>query len=247
MKRSWPLASVLAHRCGGSLAPENSLAGLEAAVAAGCGGVEFDVMLSGSGSPVLIHDETLQRTSDGCGYVADTPDERLRELDVGRWFGERFAGERIPTLAQAAARCIALGLSVNLEIKPSEGTERVTAGIVARDALALWSDAPLPPLLSSFSVRALEVAARVAPALPRGLLVDRVPDDWLDRCAALDVTSLHVNAARLARHVVTRAHDAGLAVAVYTVNDPQRARTFFDWGVSGVITDRPDIVRPPEP
>jgi glycerophosphoryl diester phosphodiesterase len=241
----WSLPAVLAHRCGGRLAPENTLAGLAAASANGCGGVEFDVMLSGSGSPVLIHDETLERTTDGRGRVADTPDDVLLAVDAGSWFDRRFAGERIPTLDATAARCIALGLAVNLEIKPTKGTDEATAEIVAWRASQLWTGALMQPLLSSFSVRALETAAAVAPALQRGLLVGEVPADWLVRCQRLGVVSLHVDHRHLDRAVVAAAQDAGLRVVTYTVNDPLRARTLFDWGVDCVITDRPDIVRHP--
>ncbi|CAI08682.1 glycerophosphodiester phosphodiesterase [Aromatoleum aromaticum] len=242
--RSWPLARVLAHRCGGLLAPENTLAGLAAAAEAGCGGVEFDVMLSGSGSPVLIHDETLERTTDGHGHVALTRDENLRALDAGTWFDARFAGERVPTLEEAAARCISLGLSVNLEIKPAAGQDEETARVVACRADHLWAGAAVAPLLSSFSELALEVAAQLAPHLPRGLLVDRVPPDWLQRCRRVGAAALHADARYLDRPTVIEAREAGLWVATYTVNDPARAQTLFDWGVDCVITDWPGVVRP---
>lgn len=239
----WPLAPVLAHRCGGALAPENTLAGLDAAAALGCGGVEFDVMLSGSGSPVLIHDETLDRTTDGWGCVAETSDERLRKLDAGRWFAERFGGERIPTLKEAAGRCIALGLSVNLEIKPSHGADDVTGRVAASAASALWANASAPPLLSSFSVDALSAAAKAAPGLQRGVLVERIPADWLERCRSVGAIALHADARYLSREAVARVRGSGLRVAAYTVNDPDRARDLFAWGLDCVITDRPDLVR----
>ncbi|NMG76264.1 glycerophosphodiester phosphodiesterase [Aromatoleum diolicum] len=241
-RHDWPLPAVLAHRCGGTLAPENTLAGLDAALGNACGGVEFDVMLSGSGSPVLIHDETLERTTNGRGPVADTPDEILRALDAGAWFDRRFAGEPLPTLEAAAARCKALGLAVNLEIKPSEGAEEATAEVVVRRARELWAGAS-ELLLSSFSERALEVAATLAPELRRGLLVSAIPKDWQMRCRRLGVVALHVAHKHLDATNVAAVRDAGLWVVAYTVNDPLRARTLFEWGVDCVITDRPDIVR----
>ncbi|MCK0509135.1 glycerophosphodiester phosphodiesterase [Aromatoleum anaerobium] len=243
LSRPWPLAPVLAHRCGGLLAPENTLAGFAAAAKVGCGGVEFDVMLSGSGSPVLIHDETLERTTNGHGRVAGTRDEDLRALDAGRWFDACFAGERVPTLEEAAVRCISLGLSVNLEIKPSTGQDEETARVVARRAGELWAGAAVPPLLSSFSESALEVAAELAAHLPRGLLVERVPPDWLQRCRRVGAAALHAHARYLDRATVIEARGAGLWVATYTVNDPGHAQTLFDWGVDCIITDRPDAVR----
>lgn len=239
----WPLASVLAHRCGGALAPENTLAGLEVAARLGCRGVEFDVMLTGSGSPVLIHDETLDRTTSGRGRVADTSDATLAGLDAGAWFDARFAGQRVPSLQSAAARCIALDLAVNLEIKPSTGADEATGRIAASEAVRLWARASRPPLLSSFSERALEVAADVAPDLPRGLLVEAVPSDWQARCRRLGAVALHVEVRHLCRELVDDAHRADLWIVGYTVNDLGRAAALFDWGVDCIITDRPDRVR----
>jgi len=243
--RPWPLARVLAHRCGGALAPENTLAGLAAAAACGCGGVEFDVMLSADGSPVLIHDETLERTTNGRGKVADTRDEALRRLDAGAWFDPRFAGEPVPFLDACARRCRALGLSVNLEIKPAAGHEEATARIAAAQASRLWAGAAHAPLLSSFSERALEIAAEVAPLLPRGLLVEAVPHDWLARCRRVGAVALHAEATRLDRASIAAVRAAGLWVATYTVNDAARAALLFEWGVDCVITDRPDLIRAP--
>lgn len=243
----WPLARVLAHRCGGALAPENTLAGLDVAASLGCGGVEFDVMLSGSGSPVLIHDEMLERTTDGQGRVAEISDERLRRLDAGRWFDERFAGERIPTLDEAARQCIALGLSVNLEIKPSDGTDGVTGRVVAACASGRWAKAAVPPLLlSSFSMDALGAAAKAAPDLVRGLLVERIPADWRERCSSVGAIALHADARYLSREAVAKVRGSGLRMAAYTVNAPDRAHELFDWGVDCVITDRPDLVQAPD-
>ena len=119
------LPRLIAHRCGGNRAPENTLAGLHEAARAGCRAVEFDVMLSADGTPVLIHDETLERTTNGVGRVCETPDAVLFSLDAG-------AGERIPTLAEAAVLCQRYGLLANIEIKPATGHEAATGASVAR-------------------------------------------------------------------------------------------------------------------
>lgn len=240
----WPYARVFAHRCGGHLAPENTLSALDAA-AGWCGGVEFDVMLSGSGSPILIHDETLERTTNGVGRVADTPDETLRRLDAGAWFGPDFAGERLPTFAEAGRRCRALGLDANVEIKPSWGQDELTGQIVAREARTLWANATRPPLLSSFSEAALHAAAEIAPELPRGLLVEEFPRDWLRRCRALGVVALHADTRFLDQRKVRAVVDAGLWLLAYTENEPARARRLFGWGVSCLITDWPDRIAAP--
>lgn len=238
----WPYPRVLAHRCGGVLAPENTLAGLNVAAALGCGGVEFDVMLNAEATPFVIHDETLERTSDGRGAVAESGDAQLLALDAGSWFSERFAGEPLPRFAPLARRCRALGLAANVEIKPAAGHEVETGRRVAAEAARLWADASLPPLLSSFSEAALAAAATVAPALPRGLLVEDLPHDWLVRCRRLGVVSLHADASRIDPDAIDRIRSEGLWVVLYTVNDPALARDFFARGADCVITDRPDIV-----
>ncbi|WP_374604160.1 glycerophosphodiester phosphodiesterase [Niveibacterium sp.] len=238
----WPLPRVLAHRCGGTLAPENTLIGLEFAVAHRCYGVEFDVMLSGSGTPILIHDETLDRTTTGFGRVCDTPDAALLGLDAGAWHSGRFAGERVPLFADAIRRCRALAIAANVEIKPAEGFELATGRVAAAVAAAGWAGADRLPLLSSFSVTALAAAAEAAPHLPRAILFDALAPDWLEQVRALGAVGVVCNAKRLDAATAAAVKQHGFGLAVYTENDPLRARQLFDFGVDSVITDRPDLV-----
>ena len=163
-----PLPRWFAHRGGGSLAPENTLAGIRLAASLGYKAVEFDVMLSADGTPVLIHDETLERTTNGRGHVCATPDARLFALDAGQ-------GERIPRFVDAVALCIKLGLLANVEIKPATGYEVATAEAVSRLTADLWRGAAVQPLLSSFSLEALEVARDLAPGISRGVLFEKPP------------------------------------------------------------------------
>lgn len=242
---SWPWPAVLAHRCGGALAPENTLVGLDMCMLTGCRGVEFDVMLSGDRTPVLIHDETLERTTNGGGPVGETPDTLLALIDAGSKHHRAFAGEPLPFLHVAAARLIGLGLAVNVEIKPARGAEALTGEIVARMAAELWREARVPPLLSSFSEQALSAAATAAPELPRGLLVDQVPSDWLARCERVGAIALHANGHRLDETMVRAIKAAGYRVLAYTVNEPSQAQRLFQWGVDCIVTDRPDRVFEP--
>jgi glycerophosphoryl diester phosphodiesterase len=226
-----------AHRGGGSLAPENTLAGIRLAARLGFKAVEFDVMLSGDGTPVLIHDETLERTTGGCGLVAETSDAVLFSLDAGQ-------GERIPRFSEAAALCRELGLLANVEIKPAVGYEAVTAKVVADLVAKLWQGAAVQPLISSFSLLALEIARDLAPAIPRGLLFEDVPADWLAELARLDGVSLHCAASLLTDAVLAEAQAARVPVLCYTVNDPEQAKQLFRRGVSGLFTDRLDLNQP---
>lgn len=147
---AWEIPRVIAHhRCGGALAPENTLAGLPIAAVLGYRAVEFDVMLSADSTPWVIHDETLERTTNGRGNVCATSDFILRTLDAGAHQHRAYAGEPLPTFEAVACACQALGLHANVEIKPAQGFEQITGETVARQILALWGSAQLP-LVSSF-------------------------------------------------------------------------------------------------
>jgi glycerophosphoryl diester phosphodiesterase len=238
----WPLPRVFAHRCGGALAPENTLAGLRIASQLGCRAVEFDVMLSADGSPWLIHDETLERTTDGFGRVCATHDDDLRRCDAGAYRHRAFAGESLPTLEAAAALCRQLGLMANVEIKPAAGFETQTGDVVARQVLALWQGAPLP-LVSSFSEISLQAARRAAPHLPLGCLWQAPPRDWWQRINALGALTLHCAAGALDDDLLAEARVNGIPVLCYTVNDPRQAEVLFGRGVAAVFSDRIDCLR----
>jgi glycerophosphoryl diester phosphodiesterase len=227
----------IAHRGGGSLAPENTLGGIRLAARLGFRAVEFDVMLSGDGTPVLIHDETLERTTNGVGRVCATPDARLFALNAGH-------GEPIPRFAEAAALCRELGLLANVEIKPATGHEKATAEVVARMTADLWQGAAVPPLLSSFSLEALEIARDLAPDIERGVLFEVVPAGWLAEMRRLQAVSLHCDAALLHDDVLAEAAAQGIPVLCYTVNAAERAEVLFARGVSALFTDRLDLFSP---
>lgn len=241
---AWQDIRLIAHRCGGALAPENSLAGLHAAHALGYRAVEFDVMLSRDGTPVLIHDETVDRTTNGSGRVPRMSDDELFALSLAKGAHAAFAGERIPRFADAARQCQALGLLANVEIKPAEGFERETAACVASMSRALWQGAAgeggparIPPLISSFSETALEVARDLAPELPRALLVEWVPADWQARIDRLGCVALHCSARQPGWGWLARARASGMAVRCYTVNRPGQATRLFARGIDAVFTD----------
>jgi glycerophosphoryl diester phosphodiesterase len=165
----------------------------------------------------------------------------LRTLDAGRWYGAAFAGEPLPTLRQAIERCCALGLWANVELKADPGREAACGEAVARVVGSSWQGPP--PLLSSFSARALDAARRAAPGLPRALLVRDVRSDWAPLARELGCVAVHTAARKVRAAVVAAARQAGLALACYTVDDPGAAARLFAAGVNAVFTDRPDRVR----
>jgi glycerophosphoryl diester phosphodiesterase len=248
---AWPYPRVLAHRGGGTLAPENTLAALAEGARRGFRGVEFDAMLAADRVPMLMHDETLERTTSGRGAVALADSAQLSRLDAGSWLAPRFAGEPVPRLSQALAFCRAQAIWPNVEIKPSAGSERITGEVVARHVLAAYADIgdtqgpdPRLPLLSSFALDALDTARTAVPQLPRGALFDRVPSDWLAQLQRLDCVSLHTNHRHLDRECARAIKDAGYWLFCYTVNEPERVGELFDWGVDGLCSDRIDLVSP---
>lgn len=240
----WPFPRVIAHRGGGQLAPENTLAGLAIARNLGFRGVEFDVKLSADATPVLMHDDTLERTTDGHGAVAETSYKAMSALDAGGWFGNEFCGEPVPAFAAASALCLQTGLWANVEIKPSPGRERETGEVVARMARLLWQGAALPPLLSSFSAVALEAAAVEAPELPRALLVAALPENWPGLLDRLQCVAMHVEHRHLDRATIKAIHDTGRGVLAYTVNDSERALDLLEWQVDALVTDQLDAITP---
>lgn len=239
---AWPYPPLVAHRCGGVLAPENTLAGLAQAVRHQVGMVEFDAKLSADDVPFLLHDDEVDRTSNGHGPAASLSYARIAGLDAGSWFGAAFSNERMPTLEAVAQRCIELKLCANVEIKPCPGREAITGVRIAQAVQVLWKDATVPPLLSSFSEEALDAAYRTAPELARGVLFGRPPADWLARARRLACVSVHFDHTQVDRPLIDEIRNAGLRTLAYTVNDVARARTLREWGVDAICTDRIDTV-----
>ncbi len=240
----WPYPRIIAHRGGGLLAPENTLAALRYARNLGIEGVEFDVKLTSDDVPVLLHDDTIDRTTDGCGAMADLLFDLVTQLDAGSWFANEFAGEPVPAFAAASALCKETGLWANVEIKPSPGQEHKTGRIVARMAKLLWSGAPLPPLLSSFSSEALNAARSQAPELPRALLCAEIPDDWEALLDQLGCAAMHVAFDHLTEKSVAAIQATGRGVLAYTVNDPLDVVDLIEMGVDALVTDQIDVIGP---
>ncbi|CAM5792312.1 glycerophosphodiester phosphodiesterase [Castellaniella caeni] len=235
---AWPWPAFIAHRGGGHLAPENTLAAMRTGAAHGFHMVEYDVKLSQDGVPFLLHDDTIQRTSDGAGQAAELSWKALSQFDFGGWHGSAFAGEAAPSLF-AVARCTqALGVHSNIEIKPSTGHETATGLAVAQAAARLWQGAALPPLLSSFSEAALDAARDVAPDLPRALLIEGpVPADWRARQAGLGCIGISIDVQYADLALVRDVLAQGATLAVWTVNEPARAHELLRWGCHAVFTD----------
>lgn len=236
------LPRIMGHRGAAAVAPENTLASLRAAAAQGVAWVEFDVMLTGDGVPVLFHDDNLKRTAGRDAAMAQTPLATLRTLEAGAWFGPEFAGEPIPTLEEALALLLDLGVSPNVEIKPTPGADEATACAAMEVLVRRWPFERHPALVSSFSRKSLAVAQQEAPQVPRGLLFVRTPRDWAKPAAALACSTVHVAANYLSPRMAEQIKGGGYGLAVFTVNDATFARHLVASGVDCIITDTPQTI-----
>jgi glycerophosphoryl diester phosphodiesterase len=231
---------IIGHRGAMGHAPENTLAGIRRAALFGLRWVEFDVTLTRDNAPVLLHDETVNRTTDGKGKVAAMTLAELKTLDAGAWKSAEFAGERVPTLTDVFALLRELGLGANLEIKPTPGRDAETGAVVARMVADAWPESLPRPLLSSFKPAALAAVRDVAPQLARGYLLKRLTRGWQKEAAALGCVSIHCSQRTLTRKDAAEVRQAGYRLLSYTVNEAARARLLFEWGVEAVFTDYPD-------
>ncbi len=211
---------------------------MRTAKALGCRWVEFDIRLTGDGALVLCHDSRIDRTTDGTGRVAAISLAALRRHDAGGWFGPAFAGEKIPTLDEALALAAERTLGCNVEIKADRGRERETAAALA----ASLNRRQCPVLVSSFLVDALAEFRALMPDIATGLLIRVIRRGWRDLAARLGCAAIHADHRRLDPRTVDAIRAAGYSVRAYTVNDPDRARVLFDWGVTSVFSDAPDIL-----
>jgi glycerophosphoryl diester phosphodiesterase len=222
------LPKVIGHRGAAAYAPENTLASFREARRRGAAWVETDVALTADGVPILMHDDSLKRTTGIDRLVADT-----RRADLP---------PDVPTLEAAIACWGELGLGCNVEIKPTEGCEAETARAVVATVRRCWP-AHLPqPLLSSFKDASLAAAYQAAPELARALVIGQITDDWRARAQAVAATGINTDGKRLTAVRAVEIRKAGYALGVYTINDGDVAKALVGMGVQCVISDAPDVI-----
>jgi glycerophosphoryl diester phosphodiesterase len=236
----WPLPFWIAHRGAGKLAPENTLAAFRLGAQHGYRAFECDVKLSSEGIPFLLHDATLDRTSNGQGVAGELPWGELARLDAGSWHSRAYAGEPLPSLEALAHFVLANRYAFNIEIKPTPGQALRTGQVVGREVLRLWAGSGLAPLFSSFEPEALQGARETAPEILRGLLLDSLRKGWLSEAQALGCAAVITNYRLMDEATVGSIHAAGMKALVYTVNDAEAAQALIARGVDGIITDAVD-------
>jgi glycerophosphoryl diester phosphodiesterase len=206
------LPSVIGHRGAAECAPENTLAGLRKAKELDCRWVEFDVRLTADGQLILLHDERLERTTDGRGKVALMPLHRVRRYDAGCRFGDDYRGERIPTLAEAIGVLSELGIGANIELKAARGRATETGAATAALLSRMWPRDLPAPLISSFLEEALSASRACDPSIATGLLFRAVPGNWRVRAERLGCATIHADHHRLHPTLVAEIREAGYAL-----------------------------------
>lgn len=243
---------ILAHRGASAYAPENTLAAFRLARELGADGVELDVQLTRDHVPVVIHDDLVDRTTDGHGRVTELTIAEISRLDAGTWKTEDYCGEPIPTLAQVfealsdwlkpvgnKPACL-----INVELK----TERLTTDGLEREVLNTIARYGVQNriLLSSFNPLSLVRAKQINPRLPRGLLYDSSMPVYL-RGAWLrwwvNPQAMHPEHPMIDARYMQWAHSKRLQVNTWTVDDPAEAQRLATLGVRAIITNKPDVIR----
>ena len=233
---------MIGHRGAAGCAPENTLAGLRKAKELGCRWAEFDVRLTADGQLILLHDERLERTTNGRGKAALMPLATVRRYDAGHLFGNAFRGERVPTFTEAVGVLGELGIGANIELKAARGRAAETGAAAAALISRMWPSHLPAPLVSSFLQEALSTVRARAPSIARGLLFRSVPRDWHIHAQKLGCATIHADHRCLHPALVAKIRDAGYPLLAYTVNDTARAVALFSWGVTSVFSDVPYII-----
>ena len=231
------LPDIIAHRGACGDAPENTMAAMQQAVEQGARWIEVDVALSADGVPVIFHDETLERCSNGHGYVIQHTAGQLQQLDCGSWFAADFASEPVLLLEQLLRFAMHHQIGLNLEIKPVFGREQNTVWAVANLIQKLPINTPI--LFSSFNPLALEYCHQLMPEYSRAWLTEALPDNWQSLLERFHCSGIHYCAEFHHNRLVCDIRNAGYRVLAYTVNDPEQASWLLSAGVNAVFSDYP--------
>jgi glycerophosphoryl diester phosphodiesterase len=229
---------VIAHRGASGYAPENTMAAFRKAIAMGVTFIETDLHLSRDARFVAIHDETLDRTTNGRGAVHEFTLADLRKLDAGSWFGSEFAGERIPTIEEILQFAKKHDVVFYLELKPggSWGGEHALIG-------ALRESGEIARIVViSFDASILASVRKIEPALMTGLLYDGQTTEPLDKALEVGARQIAARGDLVSPWMLKEARRHDLQVVCWTVNHPAHMRLLIEAGVDGIMSDYPDRI-----
>lgn len=236
------LQRVYAHRGVSSLAPENTMGAFVKCLDVGAKWFECDVSMIADGSLVIMHDDTLERTTDGAGLLVEQTFSSLRRLDAGAWFSPTFRFERVPELATVIDLVNQSDLGVNLELKPCPQPAEFRKNLVLTVTRALQQLQDLAKVLvSSFDHELLREFARANPQIDTALLLDKGQNllEVIELARKVECRSIHLGTRSLQPGLVRAIKEAGFVVAAWTVNDPLEAMQLAELGVDEVFSDYP--------
>lgn len=230
---------IIAHRGASKKAPENTMASFKMALDMGVGGIELDVHLSSDGHLVVIHDEKVDRTSNGTGWVKDKSLEDLRSLDFGSWFSPDFSGETIPLLEEVLELTRTWDGLVNIELKNGPvfypGIEKKLANLLNEFGMTDRT------IVSSFNHYSLVEMKKISPDVRTGVLyISGLYRPW-NYAKIVGADALHPQFYNIVPEIVNGCKENGIAINPYTVDDPKYIKRFADLGVDGIITNVPDV------
>lgn len=228
---------IVGHRGNSAVTPENTMPAFVSTTRAGAEYFEIDMYLSKDGVPVVIHDGTVDRTTDGTGSVTNMTLEELRALDAGSWFSPAFAGTKIPTFDEVLTYVSNGGADVVIEYKGEWNVEDTQLTVDMIEAAGVENKV----LAQSFSATTVANFATVAPDLPVGWLTGGIDASIIDTAEQMGADAINPSSATA--ESVAMAHDAGLGVFVWTQNNAAAWESLTAMGVDGIITDRPDALR----
>jgi glycerophosphoryl diester phosphodiesterase len=237
--------TLIAHRGASGHAPENTLVAVRRAMEMRAEMVEVDILLSKDGIPLLLHDPSLDRTTNGSGVVSDYTMDELKLLDAGSWFGDQFAGERIPTVDELLELCKGK-MALNLEIKTQAVTDTIEGGIVEKVVeLVRRHGMERNVIFSSFDPRAIKHLKTIAPDIAGAILYDNRLYDGkhpVDIVSELGADAFNCHWRQVRPTLVDSLHEVGVPINVYTVNSDTLMHQMLEMGVNGIFTDFPDVL-----
>jgi glycerophosphoryl diester phosphodiesterase len=233
--------TVFAHRGLPTEAPENTLASMKAAKKRGATHIEFDVRLTKDNVPIIFHDDSLERTTNGKGEVDDKTWDELKDLDAGSWFPGNFKDEKIPTLKEWLSLAATLELSLNIELKVDNKQAQTMATILI-EHLTYWPQTLPKPLISSFNLPVLNEIKERTQAYPMAFLRnDPLSDLELADFKKSGFSAINNHYPEITEQYAKACEAAGLELNVYTVNDVRLGALFKKFGVSGIFTNSADL------
>ncbi len=240
-----PHFQIIGHRGACAFAPENTFASFRYAAAQGLNWVEFDTLRLDSGEWVVIHDNTLERTTNGKGLVRDKSLEYLQNLDAGSWFDPIFENERVPLLTETLDYLSILGLQANIEIKTMPGDPELLIQSFLSCIKDHWPIPIIPPLISSFDLNLLIALRRLetSSVYPLGYIIHEFQDTALEMAIHHGFKTLNCDHRYLTEATILKAHAHRIAILAYTVNDPIIGRRLLEQGVSAIFSNYPDLLK----